>query len=152
MLDLIATVWKRMPKMARRWITRRVEATFTVSAAGIVLNEAGEVLLLNHLLRPASGWGLPGGFVNAGEQAEDALRREIREETGIDLRGVELVRIRTLGRHVEVIFRAVAVGEPRVQSREIIELGWFKIDEMPPEMALDQQFIVDRVVRSDEGQ
>jgi len=150
LVTIFGKVWRKMPKGVRRWLTRRVEANFTVSAAAVVTNGAGEVLLLNHVLRPKSGWGLPGGFVNAGEQPADAVRREIREETGLELSNLELVRIRTLGRHIEIIFRGLGVGEARVMSREITELGWFARDELPGEMALDQQFVVSKTVGADD--
>ena len=146
LVNLFGKFWKKTPRGVRRWLTRRIEASFTISAAAVVTNEAGEVLLLNHLLRPKSGWGLPGGFLNAGEQPEDGVRRELREETGLELRNLELVRIRTLDTHIEIIFRAVGVGEPRVMSREIIELGWFAIDEMPGDMSLDQKFIISKTL------
>jgi len=150
LVNLFGKFWKRTPRGVRRWLTRRAEANFTVSAAAIVTNDAGEVLLLDHVLRPHSGWGLPGGFINRGEQPEDAVRREIREETGLELKNVELVRVRTLDRHVEIIFRAVGVGTPRVLSREIIELGWFAVEAMPPDMALDQQFIIRKILLPDD--
>jgi len=136
-----------MPRTARRWLTRRFQTSFTVSAAGVITNENGEVLLLNHVLRPVSGWGLPGGFLDAGEQPEMAFRREIREETGIELSGVVLVRTRTLGRHIEIIFAAIAIGEPAVKSREIIELGWFDLNNMPPDMSRDQGVLIVNTLR-----
>lgn len=131
-----------MPPRARRLATRIFQVRFTVSAAGIITNEKGEVLLLNHVLRPVSGWGVPGGFLNFGEQPEAAFRREIREETGLELKEVSLYRTRTFKRHIEIIFLATGVGEANVKSREIIELGWFAIDDIPKEMSLDQQFMV----------
>lgn len=131
-----------MPRGLRAAVARTAQTQFTVSAAGIVTNERGEVLLLDHLLRPSSGWGIPGGFMNANEQPEAALRREIREETGIELANVRLYRVRTLRRHMEIIFLATGVGEAEVKSREILRLGWFAIEEMPPEMSLDQQFLI----------
>ncbi len=146
LLRLAAKIWKILPREGRRTITRSVQAKFTVSAAGIILNEKGEVLLLDHLLRPQSGWGLPGGFLERGEQAEAALRREVREETGLDLADVALYRVRTLDRHIEIIFCARAVGEPSVNSREIKSFEWFTVDRMPPEMALDLQFILQAVL------
>ena len=149
-LILIGKLWKRMPKTVRRWLTRRFQTSFTVSAAGVITNENGEVLLLNHVLRSVSGWGLPGGFLDAGEQSEAAFRRELREETGIELYDVSLVRTRTLHRHIEIIFAAKGIGEPVVKSREITELGWFDLDNMPPEMSLDQQFLISKVLRSAE--
>jgi ADP-ribose pyrophosphatase YjhB (NUDIX family) len=123
----------------RARLVRSVQTSFTVSAAAIVTNEEGKVLLLNHVLRPDSGWGYPGGFVNKGEQAEDAIRREVREETGIDLDKLELHDVRNSGTHIEIIFVAKSVGEPEVRSREIIELGWFGIDDFPQELPRRQQ-------------
>lgn len=143
-------IWKIMPRKMRTFVARSVQVKFTVSAAGVIKNEKGEVLLLNHLLRPMSGWGVPGGFMEAGEQPEAAFRREIREETGLDLKNVTIYRARTLKRHIEIIFLAEAVGEASVQSREIIELGWFSIDNVPKEMSLDQQFLVRKALGVDD--
>src|SRR5438477_13036922 len=99
LINILGSVWKKMPRRLRRWLTRRVQVKFTISAAGVITNERGEVLLLNHVLRPVSGWGLPGGFLNAGEQPEAAFRREIREETGLELADVKLAHSRTLQQH-----------------------------------------------------
>jgi ADP-ribose pyrophosphatase YjhB (NUDIX family) len=149
-LNFIGKIWKKLPRNTRRWLTRRFQAKFTVSAAAVITNERGQVLLLNHLLRPTSGWGLPGGFMNAGEQPEAALRREIREETGIELNDVKLIHIRTLRQHIEIIFAAKAVGEPIVKSREITELAWFEIDKTPAEMSRDQLSLIVNALRPDE--
>jgi ADP-ribose pyrophosphatase YjhB (NUDIX family) len=143
-------IWKLMPRKLRTFAARSIQVKFTVSAAGVITNEKGEVLLLNHLLRPMSGWGVPGGFLESGEQPEAAFRREIREETGLDLKDVTIYRARTLRRHIEIIFLAKAVGEASVQSREIIELGWFTVDDVPKEMSLDQQFLVRKALEVDD--
>lgn len=135
-------IWKVMPRTMRVFVSRSVQTKFTASAAGVIVNDAGEVLLLNHFLRPVSGWGLPGGFLEASEQPEAAFRREIMEETGLELQDVVIFRVRTVTRHIEIFFKAKAVGEASVQSKEIIELGWFPPDKVPPEMSLDQQFLV----------
>jgi 8-oxo-dGTP diphosphatase len=140
-------VWKVMPRKLRVLVSRSVQTKFTVSAAGVIVNEAGEVLLLNHVLRPDSGWGVPGGFLDRGEQPEAAFRREIKEETGLDLRDVAIYRTRTLKRHIEIIFTATAVGEAKVSSKEILGLGWFTVETIPPEMSLDQQFLVRKALK-----
>ncbi len=147
LMELLGKVWKVLPRNTRQWVSRSVQVKFTVSAAGIILNDAGEVLLLDHVLRPDSGWGIPGGFMDLGEQPEAAFRREIMEETGIEVRDVSLHRIRTLRRHIEVIFIAKGVGEPSVKSREIRGLGWFPVDALPPEMSLDQQFLITKALK-----
>ncbi len=146
LFNILGKIWKKLPKTFRRWLTRRFQASFTASAAGVITNDRGQVLLLNHVLRPVSGWGVPGGFLNAGEQPEAAFRREILEETGLELKDIRLERIRTMQRHMEIIFSATGVGKATVQSREITELGWFDVENMPPEMSLDQQFMIRQVL------
>ncbi len=146
-LILLGKLWKWIPGSLRRWLTRRFQTSFTVSAAGVITNENGDVLLLNHVLRPVSRWGIPGGFLDAGEQPEAAFRREIREETGLELSDVSLQWTRTLNLHIEIIFAAKAIGEPIVKSREIIELAWFGLDDMPKEMTQDQQVLILKILR-----
>lgn len=142
LIELAGKIWKAMPWKLRTFLARRLQPTFTSSAAGIITNKNGEVLLLDHVLRPSSGWGLPGGFLEKGEQPADALRRELREEIGLELTDIQLYRVRTMRRHIEVIFIAKAVGEAAVKSLEIKQLQWFAVGELPPEMNLNQHFLI----------
>ncbi len=61
-----------------------------VGVAGIIRRPDGAILLLRRAKEPAKGkLGVPGGFVDFGETAEDALRREAGEEVGLRLDGLE---------------------------------------------------------------
>lgn len=135
-----------MPQFARVRLIRLSQNTFTISVGAVVLNEKGEILLLDHVLRPASGWGIPGGFMNFGEQAHEAVKREIFEETGLEIEDVQMMWMRTLNRHIEIIFRAKGTGKAEVKSREINSLGWFTFDEMPPEMHKGQREIIKKAL------
>ena len=148
--ELVSKTWKALPKHARTFITRRFETKFTVSVTGIVVNDVDQVLLLNHVIRPKSPWGPPGGFVEQGEQPEAALRREIKEETGLGLADVHLIRARTFKRHVEIIYTARAIGEARASSVEIRELRWFDPHQMPEDMGLDLHFAIRKALDRDE--
>ena len=138
-----------LPAAARTFISRMTHDTFTVSVAAIISNPDGCVLLLDHVLRPRSGWGLPGGFIGRGEQPEAALRRELAEETGIEITNVELYSVATLNKHVEILFTARSDSEARVLSREITELGWFAADELPAEMNPGQRSLIRKVLLLD---
>ncbi len=148
-LSKASKLWKLLPSWVRLYITRATQHKFTASVVGIITNEKGELLLLDHLLRPASGWGLPGGFINASEQPEAAIRREIREETGLELTRVTLYRVRILKRHVEILFRATSTGPGTIGSREITEIRWFDPAGVPREMSLDQQFLIQKIFQAD---
>ena len=92
-----------------------------MTTAVAIFDDEGRVLLLEHVFRPDSGWGMPGGFLSSGEQPEAGVRREMREEIGIELEAVELLFARSLGRlrQIEIYFRARAVGIPEPRSFEI---------------------------------
>ena len=62
--------------------TERIMPVHIIAAAGIVINEKDEILMVNNLRR---GWEFPGGQVEVGESVIDAVKREIFEETGIDI-------------------------------------------------------------------
>jgi ADP-ribose pyrophosphatase YjhB (NUDIX family) len=131
----IRRLYRLISPDTRAWLVRSTQSSFTASAAAIILNEKKEVLLLNHVLRPYSGWGIPGGFIDKGEQAEDAIRREIREEIGIEISRLQLYTIRTIGSHLEILFFAQPNGQPKIRSAEIMELRWYGREELPEETA-----------------
>ena len=144
--EAIGKLWKMLPRFARLRAVRLTQTTFTVSVGAIIINENREVLLLNHVLRPKSGWGFPGGFLDFAENPSEAIAREVREETGINLENLRLLRVMVRGRHLEIIFAARPVGEPRVLSREIYELGWFGFDSLPEGTTIAQKMLIGEVL------
>lgn len=147
---VIAKIWRNIPTALRSKIIRTTQKKFTVSVAAIIINAEKKVLLLEHLLRPqASGWGIPGGFIEQNEQPIEAIRREIREETGIELENLRMIRVRTIHCHVEILFRAESFDKAEVRSPEIISVGWFTVDEIPPAMNDVQKSIIEKVLQGE---
>jgi len=145
----VRAAWRILPAFMRMKVIRMTQHKFTVSAAVVVLNARNEVLLLNHVFRPVSGWGLPGGFIEKGEQPESGIRREIREETGIEIEQLRMIRVRAVRSHLEMLFTARSSDVPTVSSREILELGWFSIDGLPPDFSRAQAEIIRQVLNSE---
>lgn len=81
-------VWRRVPRLARRWIVRFAAPSYTVGAACVIERGDGAILLVRLAYR--EGWGLPGGLIKRNEDVADCARREVAEEIGVDLTGVPL--------------------------------------------------------------
>ena len=142
--DLLGAIWRGVPVGLRRFAMRATHARFTVTAAAIVVDAEGRVLLLKHRFRPGNGWGVPGGFVESGEQPEEGVRRELREEVGLELEGAEIVTARAFKRpqQIEIVFRCVPKGSALPQSVEIKRAAWFWPEALPDELAQDQRILI----------
>ena len=100
------------------------------SVTGVVIRD-GKVLLARHTYGGGKGMLIiPGGYVEYGETPEAALRREYREETGIEVEPREIVGIRFNQHDWYVAFRADYVsGEARSDGDENDLVVWMDIDE-----------------------
>jgi 8-oxo-dGTP diphosphatase len=145
---LLGFLWRKSPKAVRRWGVSFTQPRFQVTAGAVVLNDEGRVLLLKHVFRPGSGWGIPGGFLELGEQPEAAIRRELREETGLELESAEMVFVRAHKKppRVEIIYRCRANGEVTLEGYEIKSGDWFLPDRLPEGLSKDQQWIIRAVI------
>src|SRR5262245_10129069 len=128
-----AALWRRAPKWARRLGVLLTESRFTVTVGAVVIDSRDRVLLLHHRFRPGGGWGIPGRFMRPREQPEEALRRELREEIGLEIEDANVAFIRTLQKYwqVEIIFRCIPKGIPFPQGFEINRAEWFELSALP---------------------
>jgi 8-oxo-dGTP pyrophosphatase MutT (NUDIX family) len=95
LMDLIATVWNGLGTPLRRRLAWMANDRFIHGVSGIILDREGRVLLLKHRFWIEQRWGLPGGLARHGETPGATLRRELMEETGLDVRPMRLLRVNT---------------------------------------------------------
>jgi ADP-ribose pyrophosphatase YjhB (NUDIX family) len=116
----------------RRW--RKVPIS---GVTAILKNQAGEVLLVRHSYGPV-GWALPGGGMGPGEDPVAALRREVREELGIDLAAIDMIavieEVMSGSPHTAHLFVAATDQPLRPDGREIIEARFFALDALPEKL------------------
>ena len=109
------------------------------TASAVVRDAEGRILLARRAGDPGRGlWDLLGGFMDEGEEPLETLRRELREEIGLELEVGDFLgglpdTYGDGGIHTVNLYWAatVAGGEPR-PADDVAELAWFPPDELPP--------------------
>lgn len=99
-----------------------------------VIERGDEILLLRHRQRNQAIFACLAGFVETGETLEEALRREVREETGLEITNIRYAGSQSwpFPDQLMVGFHAdYASGEIRIQESEILEAGWFRRSDLP---------------------
>ena len=146
--DILGAIFRHTQTKVRQFLSRFRQPRFTVTAGAVITDDQGRVLLLQHVFRTGSGWGIPGGFIAVAEQPEVALRRELREEVGLELDHIEFAFVRTLRRpqHIEIVFRCRAQGEARPCSLEVKNAAWFPLDGLPVALSDDQRHVINRAL------
>lgn len=134
--ELALRTFGQLPPSGKRFLVRRVAPSFTVGVMCFVRRDGGDVLLVRHSYRDA--WGLPGGLLARGETWEDAVHREVREETGLEITVLEppTVVVDPEPRRVDIVLHcrltdADDAGERIVRSAEVHDARWFSLDDLP---------------------
>lgn len=129
-------LYRRLPVKARRRVVRTIAPAYTVGSICVIERDEGEVLLVRLSYRKS--WGLPGGLLKRGETPQQAARREVKEESTLDVElvGDPAVVVDAVAQRVDVVFRArpapgVDPDGAVASSPEIVEVGWFPSDALP---------------------
>lgn len=120
-----------------------------VTTDAILVSSKNTVLLIERGREPYKGkWALPGGFVDMDESLETACRREVEEETGLQV--ADINQFRAYGgvdrdprhRTISVVFYAFLKEEiPPVAGDDAAKAKWFAFDQLP-ELAFDHGLIL----------
>lgn len=104
-------------------------------AVGILARRRGRLLLVRRNIEPHLGeWSFPSGYVDAGEVLEQAALREVKEETGLDVRVERLLgAYSSPGERLIFIAYAARVTGGRIQvGAECQDVRFFPQDALPP--------------------
>ncbi|KAA0002406.1 MAG: NUDIX hydrolase [Thermoplasmata archaeon] len=124
---------------------------------GVIIKDK-KILLIKRKNEPFKGkWALPGGFVEYGETVEDAVIREIKEETGLDTKIEKLLGVYSdpvrdpRGHTISIVYLLSPKKGVLKGSDDAMEAKFFDIENLPP-LAFDHEKIIkDAVYTSQHG-
>ncbi|MDX2221640.1 MAG: NUDIX hydrolase [Rhodospirillaceae bacterium] len=123
MKTVLSTLFRSAPLPLIRAGLWAANAKFNVGVVGAFFNPAGRVLVLRHVYRRRWPWGLPAGYLAAGEVPEAGMLRELKEETGLDGRVDRILSVTAVhARHIEIVLSgAVEADHVAARSAEIYD-------------------------------
>jgi len=143
-----AKIWRalHLPKSIQLFIMRIFEDQFLIGVTGIILNDKNEILLFKHTYRQTE-WGLPGGYIKAKEHPQEALEREIEEESGLIVSVDDELKIRTDREQarVDICFVGKFMGGDFKKSSEVVDAKFFAFNDLPI-LSKQRLFLIEQVL------
>jgi 8-oxo-dGTP pyrophosphatase MutT (NUDIX family) len=141
---LLALVFNAVPVRWQRRILDRTQSRFLVGVVGLGVDPSGKVILARHRFG-APEWRFLGGFLSPRERLEDALAREVREETGIEIEVGPILEANQGYRwqRIELVYAYRLLGGTERLSEELVEVRAFDPADLP-DVRADQRGIIER--------
>lgn len=118
-------------------------------AIDAVIVKNGDILLIKRAVEPFKDmWALPGGGIEFDETAEDAVKKEVEEEVGLQIKSTKFLQIYTDPKRdpkqiITLSYLVEVDGEPKAGS-DVSSYKFFPLNELPEVMAFDhKQIIID---------
>ena len=124
-----------------------IRPKYRVAVTAMIFDDKGRILLCEHTYRKFHPWGLPGGGLEYGETPQNGVRREVREETGLEVQVEKLLDAVSAEthRHVNLIYLCKIVGGAFKPNVEISQTRFFSLDKLPS-LVPTEQTLIERIV------
>jgi 8-oxo-dGTP diphosphatase len=137
----VAAFLRRAPYLmaAASWVYRFRQEHITAGVVGVIANEVGHILLVEHVFHPKHPWGLPGGWMNRRENPDETICREAREETALTIAVVNpllISRTDYLPHHLDIAYLCRLVGGEVRLSPELLSYRWMNAEQALTEVPM----------------
>jgi len=142
MKRFLLQVWRILPPWTQLILSRVIRPRFQVFSAAIILNPANQIFLVKSTYQRFHPWGIPGGGLEKGESTEEAVIREVWEETNFIVKVEKLFLIKTFATDKVVTYYLCVIKDGVFQpSDEVSEYGYFSPDHLPDIREGDDELI-----------
>jgi len=143
MQAILLGIWKWLPFGLQRLLSRILLPSFQVFAVAVIFNAEKQILLGKTTYQRTHPWGLLGGSLKHGEEPEEAVVRELFEETGLTVKPERLLLIKNSSARDQIglfYWSEILSGSFR-PSDEISEIRYFDVNDLPDIYPSDVELI-----------
>ncbi|MBN2119322.1 MAG: NUDIX hydrolase [Anaerolineales bacterium] len=142
MKRILLKIWRMFPGRLQNLASRIIRPLFQVFAAAVIFNRDKNILLVKTTYQRVHPWGLPGGSLEYGEHPEEAVVREVWEETGLNVRIEKLLLVNAwLPDRVGLFYLCRIMDGTFTPSDEVSEFDYFSVNDLPDVRPLDLDII-----------
>ena len=131
---------------------RLLQPKYTLGVVGVVFNDEGHILLVEHAFHPKTPWGLPGGWVGRREDPALTLQREMQEELELAVRVEAVIHIsRPHSNHLDIAYVCTPLGQVGTINYELLSYRWVEPTQIPRVLSFHYQAIQMAMVSKHDG-
>ena len=139
---ILLKIWRVLPLWLQVAASRLIRPLFQVFAAAVIFDEDRNILLVKSTYNRFHPWGLPGGSLEYDEHPEEAVIREVMEETHLTVCIEKLLLVSSwTPDRVGLYYLCRITGGTFSPSDEVSEFAFFSLDELPDVRPLDRDMI-----------
>lgn len=141
---ILLKIWRVFPIWLQIILARIILPKFQAFSAAVIFDNENKVMLVKLTYQRKHPWGLPGGGLNYGEPPEDAVIREVWEETSLKVEIEKFLFVKTwTPDRIGMYYLCTIVGGEFQPSDEVSEIGYFSLDNLPDVRPLDFALLKD---------
>ena len=139
---ILLKIWRVLPIWLQIVLSRVIRPLFQVFAVAVILDEGKNILLVKSTYQRFHPWGLPGGSLEYGEHPEEAVVREVWEETGLRICIEKLLLVKSWRPdRVGMYYLCRVTGGTFYPSDEVSEFAYFSLDNLPDVRPWDRDML-----------
>jgi 8-oxo-dGTP diphosphatase len=129
---LLLKIWRILPEWVQAILSRILRPPFVVGVSAVIFDDEFRIFLGKSTYQRFHPWGILGGGLEYGEGAEEAVVREVWEETSLKIKVDKLLLVRSFAPDKLILYYVCTIQDGVFQpSDEISEAGFFSLEALP---------------------